>query len=64
MFTKTNISTLEIMILFMEAHKCVPIVMQIELTIWMTNNMDDCKSTSNYVFLLGNGDIGTWNNKK
>ncbi len=28
------------------------------------NNMDDCKSTSNYVLLLGNGDIKTWNSKK
>jgi hypothetical protein len=28
------------------------------------NNMDDCKFTSNYVFLLGNGDIRTWNSKK
>jgi len=26
-------------------------------------NMDDCKSTLGYVFLLGNGVI-SWNNKK
>ncbi len=38
MFTKTNISILDIMILFMEAHKCVPIVMEIGLTILMTAN--------------------------
>jgi hypothetical protein len=38
MFTKANVPILGIMILFMETHKCVPIVMQIEITIWMIAN--------------------------
>jgi hypothetical protein len=36
----------------MEAHKCVPIVMQIGLTIWMIANPNQIMS-----FLLGNGVI-------
>jgi hypothetical protein len=38
MFTKANVPILGIMILFVEAHKCVPIVMEIGLTIWMITN--------------------------
>jgi hypothetical protein len=38
LFTKVNVPILGIMILFMEAHKCVLIMMQIGLTIWMTTN--------------------------
>jgi hypothetical protein len=52
MFTKVNVPILGIMISFMEAHKCVPIVMQIELTIWMIANPHQVMS-----FLLGNGVI-------
>jgi hypothetical protein len=37
-FTKTNVPILRIMILFMEAHKCVFIMMQIGLAIGMTAN--------------------------
>jgi hypothetical protein len=38
MFIKTSVSILGIMILFMETHKCVPIVMKIGLAILMTAN--------------------------
>jgi hypothetical protein len=38
MFTKENVPMLGIMILFMEAHKCVPMVLQIGLVIWMIVN--------------------------
>jgi hypothetical protein len=38
MFTKVNVPILGIMILFAEAHKCVFIVMQIGLVVWMIAN--------------------------
>jgi hypothetical protein len=38
MFTKANVPILGIMILFMEAHKCVFIMMQIGLAIGMIAN--------------------------
>ncbi len=58
MFTKTNISILEIMILFMGSTQ-----MCAYCDANWANNMDDYKYTSNYVFLLGNGDIKTWSSK-
>jgi hypothetical protein len=38
MFTKLNVPILRIMILFVEAHKCAFIVMQIGLAVWMIAN--------------------------
>jgi hypothetical protein len=38
MFTKVNVPILRIMILFVEAHKCAFIVMQIGLAVWMIAN--------------------------
>jgi hypothetical protein len=37
-FNKSNVPILGIMTLFMETHKCVPIVMEIGLVIWITAN--------------------------
>jgi hypothetical protein len=39
MFPKINVPILGIMILFMEAHKCVPISILIGLAIWMITNL-------------------------
>ncbi len=38
MFAKTSVPILKIMILFMETHKCVLIMIQIVLAIWVTTN--------------------------
>jgi hypothetical protein len=38
MFVKSSVPILKIMILFMETHKCVLIMIQIVLIIWVTAN--------------------------